>query len=648
MSGSSSRKNKENSGFHHPDKTELLSRTTPFQLLDQKDLEFLAEKCRIKKYQSGTYIFRKGENSHRILYLVVQGKVEITVEEGYDRNDYREERVPGEFFGETVMFSTDVYPAYSSAAEETTCLLVPAEAFEQLLSSNPEMATYFSNILTNRMKAYYSQLDERKHKSFFQDDLLQKRVSEIMVSPLVTCLPDQEVRDAALQMSQDGVGSLIVTDGNGKIAGIVTQKDLMNKVLARKEDQKPHYVYQIMSEKVISVNISDFVYQALLLMIKHHVKRIVVIEDEGQPVGLITVNDLIKTRGWGTFSVVKSIETFKSIEGLSEVIKEVDQVQQALLVERASAQEICEIITEIYDRIICRILEITEEEMLLEGWGRPPVKYCWINMGSGGRREQFARTDQDNGIIFEDLPTIEAEQEASKFFLELGRKAVKGLEKCGFKRCPGGVMAENPRLCRSLASWIESVEDWMTTLDPVHIRNMSIFLDFRPVYGEKELAHSLRREVSKMFKGARTVLSFLAEDNLNYRVPLNIIRQFITDKSGRIDLKKSASAYLIEGIRIYSLREGIMETSTFRRIRGLEQRNVFKRDFIESMEEAFETLLKFRISRTLQNLKRGEEPDNYIRPADLGHQERIWLKEAFLTINKLQKLTSQSFLLGKI
>lgn len=91
-----------------------------------------------------------------------------------------------------------------------------------------------------------------------------------------------------------------------------------------------------------------------------------------------------------------------------------------------------------------------------------------------------------------------------------------------------------------------------------------------------------------------------------------------------------------------------METSTFRRIRGLEQRNVFKRDFIESMEEAFETLLKFRISRTLQNLKRGEEPDNYIRPADLGHQERIWLKEAFLTINKLQKLTSQSFLLGKI
>src|SRR5450756_92962 len=54
------------------------------------------------------------------------------------------------------------------------------------------------------------------------------------------------------------------------------------------------------------------------------------------------------------------------------------------------------------DSITMRVLELVEQEMEKEGFGPPPVGYCWIGLGSEGRDEQTFVTDQDNMIIYED------------------------------------------------------------------------------------------------------------------------------------------------------------------------------------------------------------------------------------------------------
>jgi len=630
-----------------PDMVELLVRVDPFHLLKQQELELLAANSKLKYYPKGSYVFRQGESSHRVLYLVIRGRVEIHLEDASGEFKAGGERKPLEFFGETVFFTGESYPASTVALEELTCMLIPGDAFEKVLTNNQEMAAHFTQMLTTRMKSLYLQMGQRDNEEDFQDQFLRKRASDIMVSPAVTCLPGQDLRRAALQMKKREVSSLVVAAPNGKLVGIITHKDLVEKVLAEDTSQAPRYVFEIMTTRVNSIKTTDFAYRALLLMAKHRIKHVVVTENN-RPSGIITVNDLMKSRSWGTLSAVNSIEAQQTMDDLAEAVKEVDQVQQALVAENARAREICELLTEFYDRITRKLLGIAEEEMFREGRGRPPARYCWINMGSSGRREQFARTDQDNAIIFEDLPTSKQEKDARRYFMELGRKTTRGLEQCGFKRCPGGVMAENQRWCRSLSEWYRTVKQWTEKLDPTHIRDMTIFLDFRPVYGEIELGNKLRQDVSLLFREAYPALLFLAEDDLNHRVPLNIFRQVITDRDGKINLKSAVSVHLIDCVRIFSLREGIKETSTFRRIQRLGNREVLNRDYSKNLQDAFENLLKWRINQTLHQLGHGNKPDNNIYPSEMGKEERARLKKAMLVTDRLQYLTSKTFMAGKI
>ena len=79
-----------------------------------------------------------------------------------------------------------------------------------------------------------------------------------------------------------------------------------------------------------------------------------------------------------------------------------------------------------------KILELGEEEL-----GPPPVPYCWVVLGSEGRREQTFKTDQDNALIYAD-PSEEDRARASEYFEKLAVFAQEALEKCGYPACMGG------------------------------------------------------------------------------------------------------------------------------------------------------------------------------------------------------------------
>jgi len=81
-----------------------------------------------------------------------------------------------------------------------------------------------------------------------------------------------------------------------------------------------------------------------------------------------------------------------------------------LLHQGAKASNITRIITEINDRIVRKIIQFAERE-----FGLPPVPYCWIALGSEGRKEQTFKTDQDNALIYAD-PASEQEESIKKIF----------------------------------------------------------------------------------------------------------------------------------------------------------------------------------------------------------------------------------------
>jgi signal-transduction protein with cAMP-binding, CBS, and nucleotidyltransferase domain len=100
------------------------------------------------------------------------------------------------------------------------------------------------------------------------------------------------VKDAAAKMIQNGVGSLVVTERDAKPVGIITESDLLSRVLALGKNPKIVKVKAVMSKPIIYVNLdTDFV-EAVKLMINNEIKKLPITKAE-RLVGILTMTDVV-------------------------------------------------------------------------------------------------------------------------------------------------------------------------------------------------------------------------------------------------------------------------------------------------------------------------------------------------------------------
>jgi len=117
-------------------------------------------------------------------------------------------------------------------------------------------------------------------------------VKDVLTRNLITASEDTPVRDLAALMSDKCIGSVFITNAAGETTGIVTESDIVRKVVAG--DRVPYVTkaVEIMSSPIISIDINENIYQAHELMDKKHVLHLAVTE-EGKIAGLVSVRDLI-------------------------------------------------------------------------------------------------------------------------------------------------------------------------------------------------------------------------------------------------------------------------------------------------------------------------------------------------------------------
>jgi predicted transcriptional regulator len=96
---------------------------------------------------------------------------------------------------------------------------------------------------------------------------------------------DSAVEKAAKIMKEESVGSVIVLDG-AKAVGILTQRDLINKIFAEGKNLSAVKVSEAMSSPLITIKKDETVEKALFLMEKNNIRRIVVLDDKGKPYGI--------------------------------------------------------------------------------------------------------------------------------------------------------------------------------------------------------------------------------------------------------------------------------------------------------------------------------------------------------------------------
>lgn len=123
--------------------------------------------------------------------------------------------------------------------------------------------------------------------------------SEIMTRNPECCLPSDSVMKAAQLMKSEDVGPIpIVADKDGKrLTGIVTDRDLAIKVVAEARDPKTTNVEDIMSSDIVSCKDNDDVKTAIKLMEDYQVRRIPVVDQRDQLLGIIAQADVATRLG---------------------------------------------------------------------------------------------------------------------------------------------------------------------------------------------------------------------------------------------------------------------------------------------------------------------------------------------------------------
>lgn len=612
----------------------FLKKVPPFQFLDEEILRSIASRITVEYYPKDTVILKQDGQPSEYLRIIKKGSVKVFVRTKDNEEvliDYRSE---GDSFGFLSLVSGDRSRANVVAAEDTICYLIEKELILSLLEKNPSLTEFFLKSFLNKyIDKTYKEMRGRSLLYGGGDKLLfTTTVKELIAREPVTAPSHISIKEAAEIMSRNKISSLVLMDGDAPV-GIITDRDLRDKVVAKGKDiNEP--VSSIMSVSLVKIDSKEYCFEALLRMVRYNIHHLIVVED-GALKGIITNHDLMMLQGVSPISIAKEIETQQTIEGLTSVSKKINQIIGLLLRDGAKATSITRIITELNDRLVRKILELTEKR-----FGRPPLPYCWIVFGSEGRREQTFKTDQDNAIIYADPASPEEEKKARDYFTVFADFVKNGLIECGYNACPAGYMASNSQWCQPLKTWKRYFTNWISEPVSESVLKSLIFFDFRGLHGDLNLADELRAHLNTLLEGNKVFLGYMANAIIKNRPPIGFFKAFVVEKSGEhkdeLNLKVKGIAPLVDIVRLFSLEKTLKETSTIDRINILKTRHSIVKEHADELMHAFEFMMLLRIHHQFEQMESGKSPDNFINPNKLSNLERRTLKETFHLISKLQ------------
>jgi CBS domain-containing protein len=624
----------------------------PFHLLPRKAMDELVRTLIIEYFPKGETILNPTGPPTQFLYIIRSGGVRFLLSEkegkGGDRiYDYRDE---GDFFGLISLLSGEPSPFTIVAEEDTLCYLIRKEVFKKVLGEYPDVFLYFTSGPSKGFKQFDTgspPLDPLvRVEPGAEQVLFTGRIRDVMHTNVLTCPPEETVVGVARRMTERGVGSVIVVDDIGVPMGILTDSDLRSKVLASgRLANLP--VIDVMNRPVQSVSPDSFCFEAILSMITNRVKYLPVM-DGMKLVGIIAEHDLMVSQGNNPIAVIKGFQQAKSIDEIVAIRKNIDLAMRVILEHGGMAKDICELITTLNDHLTQKIITLAEEAMVREGRGLPPVPYAWLALGSEGRREQTLRTDQDNALIFAD-DSPEREEEVRSYFLTLAEKVISGLERCGFPRCKGGIMAVNPKWCQPLHVWKEYFRHWIVDVDypAEEVLATFVFFDCRPIYGQYELVTRTAGHILEFLDEGNSFVREMAKTAVLHKTPLGFFKRLVVEKSGehknKLNLKLNGLTPLVDAIRTLALDQKVFDTNTLDRISALVEKETLTPSEADDLRDAFNVIMLVRVRHHVNVLSRGGIPDNYINPDELSIIQRTMLKEAFKTIDKLQGLLELRF-----
>ncbi len=628
---------------------EFLKTVPPFEFLPPGELSRLVPSMTLEYFPKDAVIIKAGHRTSEALYIVHKGAVQLGLRTTVGKELVFDLRSEGEIFGLLSLMGRDVARFDVTAVEDALCYSIPGDVIQELASRHPEFSEHLVRVsITRYLDRSLKELKDQTNLMGNTERLLYSlAVKDIVSAPVVVCTGETSIRDAAQLVSTSRATCLAVVGPDGRAIGMVTDRDFTRRVLA-KGLSLDLPVSKIMSTPVVALESTARLFQALLAMISKDIQHVLVIE-EGLPKAVLSSHDLILLQGKSPLTVSRHLEQQKSVEGLASAQRKIVELLPLLLREGARVSHITRVVSEINDRLMAKVLEFAEAEL-----GPPPLPYCFVVLGSEGRREQTFKTDQDNALIYADpdpenddgSPDRNAET-VQEYFTRFSQYVRNALASCGYPPCTGDYMASNPRWRQPLSSWKNYFHVWIAEADLHSVEDALIFFDMRAVGGDSSLFEALAASFREALRDASFFKSVLAYITIDRKPPLGFFRTFVVESSGEhkqaLDLKTFGTCPIVNAARLLALDAGIEATNTVDRLAAVQALpyldDVLRRDLLES----FELLTLLRLEHQLQQSHAGQPLSNYVNPESLTQLQRSLLKEAFRTITRVQSVIAGQF-----
>ena len=596
----------------------------PFTLLDSSAYEYFVNHLDI------IYLTRENQtqwlqSENPKLFLIRSGLYDLVDGKG----DVVTRLAQGDYFGFPSLLTGEAIQNRLEVQKEGIVYMLSQTHFDFLRREYKSFEQYFVRAHANRLLS--------SHYKSKNDSWSERKISELMTRTAITLTPDASIRQSAKKMKEHGVSSIMITQ-HAHLVGVVTDRDLRNRVLADEVDPQDA-VSSIMTAKPKFIFENNRVFSALHLMLKYNIHHLPVLDENHNPIGMITSTDLLRQQKSDPVQLIGRIYKAHTVTDLKRYAKEIPELLRGFSYNIDDISLIGKLLSGLTDALTSRLIHLFQEEH-----GAAPTSFSFICFGSQAREEQTLHSDQDNGLLLpNDLTT---EQHA--YFKSMGEFVCENLVECGIRRCPGNIMASSDECRMSVNDWSERFFKWIKSPTPNAMLNCKIFFDLRFIEGSNALYTAFCEQLIRISRND-LFYAAMATDISSNSVPIGLFNKFKTEKTDQnnkyIDLKKRGVVIINDIVRLYALKAGIRRANTQERLDALLKHKLISKEDIYNLKDCWRFLTQLRLSTQIN-----EEglPSNCINPNKLNSLERHQLKEAFYLVKQAQQAAAFKFARGSL
>ncbi len=601
------------------DQESFLSNIHPFEVLSPSQMAMCIQHMDIAYYPKDTILISP-EKITEHFFIIIKVSVYEYSNENIVVMDYQHE---DSFDSNSLIYGKCDHTF--KVNEELICYEIEKKTFLGLIEKNQEFKDFFLKDLVNKIQS----LKDKEYTSQLSSFMIAK-VGDTLIHE--ACMVDENTKliDAIEKSMQFKTSTIIVKKSDGGY-GIITDSLLKIKVLLQGRDLTIP-VRDIAIFPLLTIQKDDYLFEALTILIKRNIKRIGVTNNNGEMIGILEQIDILSHFANHTYVIESKIKNANKVEDLKIASNEFLNIIKSLQAKGVKIYHISNLIGQLNTKVYQKLYSLVLPEELQKN-------ACLIVMGSEGRNEQIIKTDQDNALVIKN--GIDVEQ-----YRPYMQQVTNHLVDLGYPPCEGNIMVSNPYWCKTADEYKTDITKWINSPDMKSYLDLAIFIDAFAVAGDKELLINLKEYLYNKIQSKDIFMAYFAKSTLAFDTPTTF-SSFMA-KDDLINIKKAAIFPIVQGIRSLALKEKIKETTTIKRIKILEARNILEKTKAAELIEAFEIASTLRLKNQLDCIQEGVALTNEINTNDLGKIERDLLKESFKIVVEFKKFINYIFKLDKI